>query len=340
MISLIVAMTKNHVIGNQGKIPWRIVGEQRRFKELTTGNTVIMGKRSFEEIGIPLPNRKTIIISATMSYEAENCRTVATLEEAILLAGESDIYVSGGERLYKEALPRVERMYITLIDLEMEGDTFFPEFKEEDFILTKEESFEGEIPYRYLTYERRNNSSKLSVTEQYIGVQNNLSIRIATIQDAKILCNWWNDGKVMAHAGFPKGLGTNEEEIIKLIQQQDGNMRRLILEIDLSPVGEMSYRINNNIAEIGIKICDFTYQEKGFGTKAIKMLIKYLFLQQDVDKIILDTNLKNVRAQHVYEKMGFNKVRVNQDVWKDQLGDLQSSVDYEMEKVNYLIKES
>jgi dihydrofolate reductase len=73
MISIIVAMSKNQVIGNQGVIPWRIKGEQKRFKELTTGNTVIMGKRSFDEIGRPLPNRNTIVVSSTANYEYENC---------------------------------------------------------------------------------------------------------------------------------------------------------------------------------------------------------------------------------------------------------------------------
>jgi len=155
MIALIVAMSKNHVIGNKGKIPWKIAGEQRRFKELTTGNTVIMGKHSFEEIGRPLPNRKTIIISSILSYEDENCRTAASLKEAIRLSGSTDIYIAGGEQLYKEALPIVDRMYLTLIEQEVEGDTYFPEFNEKEFVLIEEEYYEGDIPYRYLIYERK-----------------------------------------------------------------------------------------------------------------------------------------------------------------------------------------
>jgi len=155
MIALIVAMSKNHVIGNKGEIPWKIKGEQQRFKELTTGNTVIMGKRSFEEIGKPLPNRKTILVSNTIKYEDDNCATEGSLEEALKLAGSGDVYIAGGEMLYKEAIPLVDKMYITLVDLMVEGDTFFPQFKEEDFIITSEEMFEGEIPFRYLIYERR-----------------------------------------------------------------------------------------------------------------------------------------------------------------------------------------
>lgn len=170
----------------------------------------------------------------------------------------------------------------------------------------------------------------------YIGRQDEVSLRLATTQDAEILCKWWNDGKVMAHAGFPNGLGTDADEIVGLIKKENRNNRRMIIEIDSELVGEMNYRIFDNLAEIGIKICDFNYQGKGYGAKALKMLIKYLFSEMDVDKIILDTNLKNTRAQHVYEKLGFQKVRVNIDAWKDQLGELQSSVDYELRKADYI----
>ncbi len=155
MIALIVAMSKNHVIGNKGEIPWKIKGEQLRFKELTTGNTVIMGKRSFEEIGRPLPNRKTILISNTMKYEDEKCITLGSLEDALKRTVGEDVFIAGGEMLYKEALPLVDKMYITMIDREVEGDTYFPEFNKEDFCLTSEEQFEGETPYSYLTYERK-----------------------------------------------------------------------------------------------------------------------------------------------------------------------------------------
>ncbi|MBP1754995.1 MAG: dihydrofolate reductase [Firmicutes bacterium] len=155
MLALIAALSKNYVIGNKGVIPWKIKGEQKRFKELTIGKTVIMGKRSFEEIGKPLPNRKTIVISSTASYEYENCITLGSLSEAIDYIGEEDAFVAGGEQLYREALPLVDTMYLTMIDLEVEGDTYFPSFNEDEFELIQEESFEGEIPYQYLTYTRR-----------------------------------------------------------------------------------------------------------------------------------------------------------------------------------------
>ena len=155
MIAMIAAVSKNNVIGNQGVIPWKIKGEQKWFKELTTGNTVIMGKRSFEEIGKPLPNRKTILVSNTMRYEDENCITAGSLEEALELAGSGNVFIAGGEMLYKEALPFADRLYITHVDLMVEGDTFFPHFDEAEFIKTSEEKFSGETPYRYVTYERK-----------------------------------------------------------------------------------------------------------------------------------------------------------------------------------------
>ena len=155
MIALIVAFAKDQVIGNKGCIPWKIKGEQKRFKELTTGNVVIMGRRSYEEIGKPLPNRSTIVISSTKNYDGENCMTAKSVAEAIEMAGERDIYISGGARVYEEALPLVEKMYITEVDLEVEGDTYFPQFDKEQFIKEIDERFEGEIPYTYVTYTRK-----------------------------------------------------------------------------------------------------------------------------------------------------------------------------------------
>ncbi len=160
MIALIVAFSKNRVIGNKGQIPWKIKGEQKRFKEFTTGNVVIMGRRSYEEIGRPLPNRYTVVVSNTAKYEFENCTTATSLKEAIEIAKEKfgdtkDIYISGGAGLYKESIDLVDVMFITEIDMEIEGDTYFPEFDESKFERTEDESFDGEIPYMYVRYVRK-----------------------------------------------------------------------------------------------------------------------------------------------------------------------------------------
>lgn len=158
-----------------------------------------------------------------------------------------------------------------------------------------------------------------------------LVIRNARVEDSEILCCWWNDGKIMAHAGFPNGIGETQEVIMEnILSDNDDTHRLLIIEKDSVVIGEMNYRnMGNGVAEIGIKICDFSKQEKGYGKVLLSMLINELF-SMGYKKIILDTNLSNTRAQHVYESLGFQKVRVNYDSWKNQLGELQSSIDYEL----------
>lgn len=159
----------------------------------------------------------------------------------------------------------------------------------------------------------------------------NLVIRHAEAEDAEILCRWWNDGSVMAHAGFPNGLGTSAEKIRRdLATDLDDKRRRLIIEYRGIRIGEMCYRNEGSgAADIGIKICKADYQERGLGRKLLSMLIAHLF-RSGYEKIVLDTDLQNTRAQHVYEKLGFCKVAVNLDSWKDQLGNLRSSVRYEL----------
>jgi len=158
-----------------------------------------------------------------------------------------------------------------------------------------------------------------------------ITIRNAEKRDCGQLAAWWNNGEVMAHAGFPNGLGTNACEIEKQIEKDDDNSkRRLIIEYKNVLIGEMSFYVyENEEYELGIKICEAKYQEKGLGKIILSMLIEELF-NRGAKLIFLDTNLKNKRAQHVYEALGFKKVAVNIDSWKNQLGELQSSVDYEL----------
>ena len=156
MIALIVAYSLNGVIGNNGMIPWKIKGEQKRFKEFTTGNIVIMGRRSYEEIGRPLPNRETIVVSRTKNFDCEHCRTASSFEEAIEMAGtDLTIYISGGAGLYQEAIHMVDKMFVTIVEKEIEGDTYFPKFEEADFEKQVDAHFDGEIPYTYVTYTRK-----------------------------------------------------------------------------------------------------------------------------------------------------------------------------------------
>ena len=158
-----------------------------------------------------------------------------------------------------------------------------------------------------------------------------LLIRDAVTADAQQLTAWWNDGAVMAHAGFPLGLGTTVEKVIAGL----GN-GRLVLEENERLIGEACYRkVGEGIAEIGIKICETDCQNRGLGRIILSMLISWLF-EQGVEKIVLDTNLTNLRAQHVYESLGFQKLRVNIDSWTDQLGNKQSAVDYELTEDSFV----
>ena len=156
MIGLIVARSKNNVIGKNGQIPWKIKGEQKQFRELTTGNAVIMGRKSYEEIGHPLPNRMNIVVSRTANFTGENLVTVGSLQEAIEAAGDVDVYVAGGYGLFLEAISMVDKMYITEIDIEIEdGDVFFPEFDKSNFDITIGETAGEEIKYTRTVYVRK-----------------------------------------------------------------------------------------------------------------------------------------------------------------------------------------
>ena len=153
MISIIVAVAKNGVIGKAGKMPWKIPGEQRQFKELTTGHVVIMGRKSFEEIGHPLPDRKNIVVSKTKVFSGENLITAKSLEEALTLAGKQEIFIAGGAELFQKALPLADRIYITYVDLEVpNGDRFFPDFPKEKYMIVELEKLGGEIPYHRFLY--------------------------------------------------------------------------------------------------------------------------------------------------------------------------------------------
>jgi len=169
-------------------------------------------------------------------------------------------------------------------------------------------------------------------------IQGNLTIRNARPSDAAQLCTWWNDGEIMAHAGFPNGVGDTPDKIREsLATDNDETHRRHVIELNGKPIGEMNYRNKGDgVAEIGIKICDFTQQEKGLGTRLLAMFIDALFTYYGYDKIILDTNTKNKRAQHVYEnKLGFRRVQVQENSWRNQLDELQSSIDYDLTKSDW-----
>lgn len=131
MVSIIVAKSKNNVIGNNNKLPWNISEDMKRFKELTTGNVVIMGRKTYESLPEqfrPLPNRLNIVITRNPDYKPNGVMVYDDLQKAILKAGTNkEIFIIGGGEIYKEGLKFADRLYITEVDGEFEGDTYFPE---------------------------------------------------------------------------------------------------------------------------------------------------------------------------------------------------------------------
>lgn len=151
-----------------------------------------------------------------------------------------------------------------------------------------------------------------------------------------MLYNYVNGG-MMDHAGFPDGIHTTLENVTKQIANQDNFECRHIILYNDSPIGEMVYRtIDKDMCEIGIKICDFSMQNKGFGKIILSLFIDGLFSQYNLKKIVLDTDLNNKRAQHVYEQLGFKKICINENSWRDQKGILRSTIDYELRQNHFI----
>lgn len=128
MVSIIVAIAENNVIGANNQLIWHIPEDLKRFKALTTGHHVIMGRKTFESIGRPLPKRTNIVVSRSKNYVAEGCIVATSLEEALKVsASDSEVFIIGGGELYRQALPMAHKLYITLVHKKFEGDTLFPE---------------------------------------------------------------------------------------------------------------------------------------------------------------------------------------------------------------------
>lgn len=125
MIKIIAAISKNGVLGNDNKLIWSLPNDLKRFKKLTTGNTVIMGRKTFESIGKPLPNRRNIIITRDLDYEVEGCEVVNSIDESLLLCN-NDCFIIGGGEIYKQTINLADKIYLTVVDGVFEGDTFFP----------------------------------------------------------------------------------------------------------------------------------------------------------------------------------------------------------------------
>ena len=156
IISIIAAMAENRVIGRNGVIPWDLPEDRRRFRELTMGHPVIMGRETFESIGRPLPGRLNIVLTRRTGYRAEGCLVVTDLRSALgACVGSTEVFICGGEELYREALPFAERLYLTIIEGAVVGDTFFPELPVGEFEETERRSGKGPPPCAFLVLVRR-----------------------------------------------------------------------------------------------------------------------------------------------------------------------------------------
>ena len=159
MLSIIVAVAQNGVIGDKNSLLWHISEDLKYFKSLTSGHPVLMGRKTYESIGRPLPNRTNVVISR-QEIEIPGCRVVHSFEEAIgLFPAEEELFVIGGAQIYAEALPHAGRLYLTRIFHDYEGDTHFPSWCEDEWRLVSSDSFprgkEYPWPFAFECWERR-----------------------------------------------------------------------------------------------------------------------------------------------------------------------------------------
>ena len=159
MISIIVAASTNNVIGRQGELPWKISGDLKRFKALTMGKPIVMGRRTHESIGRPLAGRQNIVITSQPGYSADGCDVVASPAAALAIAGSAEeVMIIGGGQIYDLFLPKAGRLHMTRVQAEIEGDAYFPVIDAGDWQLVDsvacEASDSSEFGYEFTTYER------------------------------------------------------------------------------------------------------------------------------------------------------------------------------------------
>jgi dihydrofolate reductase len=158
-LTIIVAHSRNRVIGRAGELPWRLPGDLRRFKELTTGHTVIMGRKTYESLPDkfrPLPDRTNVVISRNPNLALDGCLVADSIERAVALTDSDPVFVIGGGQIYRLALPLADQVLVTQIDAHIEGDSHFPPLGEE-WTVTRSTgpTLEDNLEYWHLTYTRR-----------------------------------------------------------------------------------------------------------------------------------------------------------------------------------------
>lgn len=156
MIKIIAAVSKNNVLGDDNKLIWSLPNDLKRFKKLTSGNTVVMGRKTYESIGKPLPNRRNIIITRDEKYDVKGCEVVNSINEALLLCNK-DCFIIGGGEIYNQTIDIADKIFLTLIDGDFKGDTTFPEIDKEWHIvsiLENEIDENHKYKYSFIDYER------------------------------------------------------------------------------------------------------------------------------------------------------------------------------------------
>ena len=158
-ISIIVAMDKNNVIGMDNDLPWRLSADLKHFKAVTMGKPIVMGRKTYESIGRPLPGRKNIVMTRSSDFSADGCTVVNSLDEAMHEAGDVDeIMIMGGAGLYEQMLAHANRLYLTEVHAEVEGDVYFPEFDKREWIKVEREAHiadeKNEFDYSFIILEK------------------------------------------------------------------------------------------------------------------------------------------------------------------------------------------
>ena len=158
IVSQIAAMSENHVIGKDNQLLWHMPNDLKHFKNTTSGHTVIMGRKTFDSVGRPLPKRRNIIITR-QHITIEGCEVVNSIEAALALcADEDEVFIVGGAEIYKQSLHLTDRVYLTIIHHQFDGDSFFPEINQNEWKEVSHENHPADdknaFPYSFVTYER------------------------------------------------------------------------------------------------------------------------------------------------------------------------------------------
>jgi dihydrofolate reductase len=160
LVSAIVAVSENNVIGRDGHLPWHLSADLKRFKAITTGHSIILGRKNYDDIGRPLPNRTNYVLTRNTAFKAPGCVVCGSLSQALegaQAAGETECFIIGGAAVYREAMPLVKKLYLTRVIAEVDGDVFFPEWGE-GWRMVSEDKFpadeKNDFPTLFQVWER------------------------------------------------------------------------------------------------------------------------------------------------------------------------------------------